>query len=130
MGHIRQGSNHCTTCIRALVLCCRYVLPLFIALTLDVRNILNVLHDPDTDFSDADWELLGQQLIRGSLLRTIRADRNGDPSLCLIDTVSTWLQTDPEASWEKLAQAIEKVARYGEKTGNTVRQKAGMCVWE
>ena len=104
------------------------VLPLFIALKLDVRNILNVLHDPNIDFADADWELLGQQLLRGSTLRTIRADRNGDPSLCLIDTASTWLQTDLNASWERLAEAIEQVAIYGEKTANTIRQKAGIPV--
>ena len=107
-------------------------------------SLLNVLHDPNIDFADADWELLGQQLLRGSTLRTIRADRHGDPSLCLIDTASTWLQTDLNASWERLAEAIEQVATYGEKTANTVRQKTGigeadyqvkvhtgyMCVWE
>jgi len=98
------------------------------ALKLDVRNILNVLHDRDVDFADADWELLGQQLLRRSQLRTIRADRHGDPSLCLIDTASTWLQTDLNASWERLAEAIEQVAIYGEKTANTIRQKAGIPV--
>jgi len=104
------------------------VFPSFIARELDVRNILNVLHDCDVDFAEADWELLGQQLLRRSQLRTIRADRNGDPSLCLIDTASTWLQTDVNASWERLAEAIEQVATYGEKTANTVRQKAGIPV--
>ena len=100
---------------------------MFIAQILDERNILNILHHPDVDFADADWELLGQQLnIRGSQLRTIRADRNGDPSLCLTDTATRWLQTDLHASWENLAQAIEKLERYGEKTANTVRQKAGI----
>ena len=109
-----------------------------------MKNILNVLHYRDVDFADADWEILGQQLIRHSQLRNIRADRRGNPSLCLIDTASTWLQTDLNASWERLAEAIEKVDTYGEKTANTVRQKAGigeadyqvkvhtghMCIWE
>ena len=131
-------------CVADMVLYVNIVFPSFIARELDVRNILNVLHDRDVDFSDADWELLGQQLLRRSQLRTIRADRNGDPSLCLIDTASTWLQTDLNASWERLAEAIEKVDTYGEKTANTVRQKTGigeadyqvkvhtgyMCVWE
>jgi len=131
-------------CVADIVLNVNIVFPSFIARELDVKNILNVLHDRDVDFADADWELLGQQLLRRSLLRTIKADRNGDPSLCLIDTASTWLQTDLHASWKTLAEAIEKVATYGEKTANTVRKKAGigeadyqvkvhtghMCVWK
>ena len=109
-----------------------------------MKNILNVLHDRDVDFADAHWELLGQQLLRRSQLLTVKADRRDDPSLCLIDTASQWLQTDLNASWEGLAEAIEKVPIYGEKTANTVRQKAGigeadyqvkvhtghMCIWE
>jgi len=104
------------------------ILPLLIALKLDVRNILNVLHDPDIDFADANWELLGQQLLRCCSLRAIRADRRGDPSLCLRDTISIWLQTDLSASWARLAEAIENVATYmyEEKTAATVRQKAGI----
>jgi len=109
-----------------MVLCVNIVFPSFIAQELTVRNILNVLHDRDVDFADADWELLGQQLLRHSQLRNIGADRRGDPSLCLIDTASTWLQTDLNASWERLAEAIEKVDTYGKKTANTVRQKAGI----
>jgi len=118
--------------------------PSFIAQKLTVKNILNVLHDRDVEFADADWELLGQQLLRRPQLRNISAGRRGDPSLCLIDTVSTWLQTDGNASWEGLAKAVEQVETYGETTANTVRQKAGigeadyqakvhtgyMCVWE
>jgi len=129
-----------------MVLYVTVVFPSFIALKLDVTNILNVLHDPNIDFADADWEILGQQVIRCSQLRNIGADRRGNPSLCLIDTASTctWLQTDVNASWERLAEAIEKVDTYGEKTATAVRQKAGireadyqvkvhigyMCVWE
>jgi len=104
------------------------ILSLLTALNLDVRNILNVLHDPDVDFADADWELLGQQLLRCCSLRASRADRRGDPSLCLRDTISIWLQTDLSASWERLAEAIENVATYmyEEKNAATVRQKAGI----
>ena len=91
---------------------------------LDETNILNVLHE--AEFADAHWELLGQRLIKRSPLLTIRANRRGDPNLCMIDTISQWLRTDTEASWEKLAGAVAKVEQYGEATANKVRKKAGI----
>jgi len=113
-------------CAADMVLYVIVVFPSFIALKLDARNILNVLHDPEIDFVDADWQRLGQQLLRVSQLRNIEANRRGDSSLCLMDTVSTWLQTDVKASWKRLAEAIEKVDTYGQKTATTVQQKAGI----
>ena len=53
---------------------------------LDDRNILNVLHD--AEFADAHWELLGKQLIKRSALLNIRANRHGETSHCMIDTIS------------------------------------------
>ena len=91
---------------------------------LSEKNILNVLHE--AKFADAHWELLGKQLIDGPPLLNIRANRQGDPSLCMIDTISQWLKTDTETSWEKLAGAVAKVEQYGETTANVVRQKAGI----
>ena len=91
---------------------------------LDEKNILNVLHE--AEFADAHWELLGQRLIKRSPLLTIGANRRGDPNLCMIDTISQWLRTDLEASWEKLAGAVAKVEQYGEATAAIVRQKAGI----
>ena len=91
---------------------------------LNDKNILNVLHE--AGFADADWELLGKQLISGPALRNIRANRRGDSSLCMIDTISQWLQTDTKASWEKLAAAVAKLQQYDEATANVVRQKAGI----
>ena len=91
---------------------------------LNDRNILNVLHM--ADFADAHWELLGKQLIKRSALLNIDANRRGNPSLCLIDTISQWLRTDTKASWEKLAEAVAKVEQYEEATANTIRQKAGI----
>ena len=91
---------------------------------LSERNILNVLHE--AGFADAHWELLGKQLINGPALLNIRANRNGDPSLCMIDTISQWQRTDLEASWEKLAGAVAKVEQYGEATAAIVWQKAGI----
>ena len=91
---------------------------------LNDRNILNVLHE--AEFADAHWELLGNELIKRSALLTIRANRHGDSSLCMIDTISQWLRTDTEASWEKLAEAVAKVEQYGKATANIVQKKAGI----
>ena len=87
-----------------------------------MRNIVNVLHE--AKFGDGDWELLGLQLIKYTDLTTIEAKRRGKPGLCMMDMVSQWLKTEPEPSWDKLAEAIEKVEEYGKATAKVVRQKA------
>ena len=89
---------------------------------LNERNILSVLHE--AEFADVHWEILGQQLIESSALMTIRANRPNDPHLCMIDIISRWLSTDPQASWEKLATAVGNVKTYGETTAAIVQQKA------
>ena len=91
---------------------------------LSEKNILNILHE--AGFADAHWQLLGQQLIEHTALQDINANHRGNPNLCMIDTISQWLRTDTEASWEKLAGAIPKVGGYGEATADIVRQKAGI----
>ena len=99
--------------------------PLFpSAKELDEKNIVNVLHE--ADFADGDWELLGLQLIKHTDLTTIKANRHGEVSLCMIDTISQWLRNELEPSWNKLAEAVEKVTKYGKATANVVRQKAGI----
>ena len=91
---------------------------------LSERNILNVLHE--AKFADAHWEVLGKQLIDHASLTTIRANRHGDSSLCMIDTISQWLRTDLEASWKKLAEAVAKLEQYEEATADSIRRKAGI----
>ena len=91
---------------------------------LNEKYILNVLHE--AEFADAHWELLGNKLIKHSALLTIRANRHYQANLCIMDTISQWLRSDTEASWEKLAAAVAKVEEYGEATANIVRQKAGI----
>ena len=91
---------------------------------LNNKNVLNVLHQ--AGFADADWELLGDQLISNSALKNIRANRHGDSSHSMIDTIAQWLRTDTEASWEKLAEAVAKLQQYGEATANKVREMAGI----
>ena len=89
---------------------------------LNVKNIVNVLHV--AKFSDGDWELLGLQLIEHTDLTTIEAKRYGKPGLCMMDMVSQWLRNESEASWDKLAEAVEKVEGYGQATAKVVRREA------
>ena len=90
---------------------------------LNVRNVLNVLHE--AHFADGDWAQLGLQLIDHFDSTTIRAD-HGRASDCMIDTIFQWLRTDTKASWEKLAEAVTKVKGFGEATAASVLQKAGI----
>ena len=95
------------------------------ALELNVRNVVNVLHE--AEFADGDWELLGLQLfIQDSALRKIRADHHGSAAHCMESTIAQWSQSDFEASWEKVAEAVAKVRGYGEATAAIVRHKAGI----
>ena len=88
-----------------------------------MKNILNILRE--AGFADAGWAELGLQLINHFELATIKAD-HGQANLCMIETISQWLKSDPEASWEKLVEAIPKVGGYGEATAVIVREKAGI----
>ena len=59
-------------------------------------------------------------MIEPSALKTIQANRPGEPSICLLDTVSWWLRSDMNATWEKLVEAVK--GYEGEKqeaTGTT-----------
>lgn len=84
---------------------------------------MNVLYE--AKFADGDWVQLGLQLIDRFDSTTIKAD-HGQAILCTIETISQWLKTDREASWEKLAEAVTKVRGYGEATADIIRQKAGI----
>ena len=99
-------------------------MPSLTGLELNIRNILKVLHE--AGFADADWELLGLQLIEYSDLPTIDVNRRGKPNRCMVDTIFKWLDPDTEASWEKLAGAVAIVQGYGELHANRVREMAGI----
>ena len=89
-----------------------------------MKNIVNVLHE--AEFADGDWELLGLQLVKHADLTTIKANRHGEASHCMMDMVSQWLRNELEPSWNKLAEAVENVGKYGRATAQVVRQKAGL----
>lgn len=55
-----------------------------------------------------------------------KEDHSDDPERCLKDMASSWLQTESDASQEKLAEAAAKVEKYGERTAEVVWQKAGI----
>jgi len=90
-------------------------------------HVTNILHVHDVGFTAADWEHLGLQLkIRESVLNIIKEDHSDDPECCLNDMASSWLQTESKTSWKKLAEAVAKVEKYGERTAEVVWQKAGI----
>ena len=97
---------------------------IFLAKELNVKNIVNVLHE--AKFADGVWTQLGLQLIDHFDSTTISADHHGRARDCLTDTISQWLRTDTKASWEKLAEAVTKVKGFGEATAASVLQKAGI----
>ena len=105
-------------CMTSLVM---ISLSFFPAKELNVKNIVNVLHE--ARFTDGDWAQLGLQLIQHFDSTTVRAD-NGRASDSMKHTISQWLKSDREASWEKLAEAIPNVVGYGEATADIIRQKA------
>ena len=104
------------------MICLLFFAELPLAEELDVKNVVNVLHE--AKFADGDWAQLGLQLIDHFDSTTIRADHDR-ASDCMSHTISQWLKSDPKTSWEKLAEAVSKVGGYGEATANIVRQKAG-----
>ena len=106
-------------CMTSLVM---ISLSFFLAKEISVRNVVNVLHE--AMFADGDWAKLGLQLIDHFDSTTIRAD-HGQAILCMIETISQWLKTDREASWEKLAEAVTKVVGCGNATADIIWQKAG-----
>ena len=56
----------------------------------------------------ADWEPVGLELgISSTRLQEIRANRMNQGSLCKISMADTWLRSDVNASWEKLANALD-----------------------
>ena len=100
------------------------ILPSHSGLKLDEKAVVNVLRE--AMFADGDWAQLCLQLIDAAALKTIEANHPCDVSRCIIDTISQWLRSDPNASWEKLAATVAHVEGYGEATAHIIRRKAGI----
>ena len=68
-----------------------------------MRNITNELVDV------AEWESVGIALgVSSTKLHEIRANRMNNGPLCKISMADTWLRSDVNASWEKLADALKE----------------------
>ena len=67
-----------------------------------MRNITNELVDV------LEWEPVGIELgISATKLHEIRANRMNNGPLCKISMADTWLRSDVNATWEKLAKALD-----------------------
>ena len=67
-----------------------------------MRNITNELVDV------LEWEPVGIALgISATKLHEIRANRMNNGPLCKISMADTWLRSDVNATWEKLANALD-----------------------
>ncbi len=69
------------------------------------KNLSNALRSVDYR-----WEEVGIQLdIPPSAISSIHRIKNGNVYLCMLGLINHWLRTDILASWEKLAQALERL---------------------
>ena len=67
-----------------------------------------------SDFVDENWEQLGRRLIKPSALKTIQANRPGEPDICLVDTVSWWVRSDESPTLDKLVEALKSYEQADE----------------
>ena len=74
------------------------------------------------DFRDSAAEELGTYLdIPNTIIQEFREYNKGNPKGLLIDVLDYWIETDPENSWSKLAEAVEDCG-YG-VLAEKIRQK-------
>ena len=67
------------------------------------------------------WYSLGIQLgIGTSDLKRLEMNYGGDTERCKIEVIHFWLRRDPEATWNKLAQAVEDMGGHA-KVVKTLR---------
>ena len=68
-----------------------------------------------------DWFFLGIHLdIPTSVLKQIEEDYIVDPLRCKTEVIEIWLHNDPEATWSKLAHALEDMGGHA-KVVETLR---------
>ena len=69
--------------------------------------ILDELHKLVTPRCAARWKCIGRRLnFTPTSLKAIHDDNHGDDNKCCDALFSKWLDTDPQATWEKLIFAI------------------------
>ena len=68
------------------------------------------------------WEEIGTELnILSADIKKIERNNRGNVNLCTLGLIDHWLSTDIEATWEKLAQALENL--NDNKTAADIREK-------
>ena len=68
----------------------------------------NILRLFGNEFPASDAKSLGTYLdVPHAKIKLFRHDNTGDAEGMLIDVLDYWLETDPEKSWSKLAEAVE-----------------------
>ena len=86
--------------------------------SLTVRNITNELVDV------LGWEQVGIELgMSETKLREIAANRMNNGPLCKISMADTWLRSNVDASWEKLAEALDTTGN--KEQAEAIRNKYG-----
>ena len=56
------------------------------------------------------WEEIGTELnIPPAAINNIERNKRGNVNMCTLGLIDHWLRTDIEATWEKLAQALENL---------------------
>ena len=73
---------------------------------MSVNTLTSILKD-----ASAEWEKLGLELgVKWSKIKQIAESRNhADPLLCMADLLHCWLRSDCDASWEKVASALDEI---------------------
>ena len=79
---------------------------------MDVSNIQEKL--AEGDFEAGEWKELGTNLgIKPGGLKTLAATYEGNIAhghgLALVDVLDKWMRSDREASWNKLADAMDRI---------------------
>ena len=83
----------------------------------------NILRLFGNQFSASDAKSLGTYLdVPHAIIKEFRHDNMGNARGMLIDVLDYWLETDPEKSWSKLAEALEDCG-YG-NLAMEIRQKS------
>ena len=63
---------------------------------------------------EVDWNQLGIQLnVPRHILRNIDRENPGNESRKLSEVLQYWIANEPEPSWEKISQALEKIGGHG-----------------
>lgn len=74
---------------------------------LSMKNLMAALNDVP------EWEELGIELgIEWFKMKEIKKNRNHcEPRLCKADLLDHWLENDLQASWERLASALDNMGK-------------------